>query len=203
MSRLTGQTGGARVVRAPPRRPRGGARLARSLAGQDWDLEIEKAVESADVVIVCLSKRSLTKEGYVQKEIRKVLDIALEKPEDTIYIVPLRLDDCELPRRLRSWHDVDYFPPAQREHAYERLLRSLSARLAQLQPPVGNHPPGHSDPVEKPNRILEEKKPVSKAGMTRSGDVDTGTSILLAIYFAIAALDSLLGVSAILAGMTL
>jgi len=68
------------------------------LPGQDWDVEIEKSVESADAVLVCLSSKSVTKEGYVQKEIRKVLDIALEKPEETIFIIPLRLDDCEIPR---------------------------------------------------------------------------------------------------------
>ena len=41
------------------------------LPGQDWELEIEKSVESADVVIVCLSKRSVEKEGYYQKEIKR------------------------------------------------------------------------------------------------------------------------------------
>jgi len=51
------------------------------LPGQDWDFEIEKAVETADAVIVCLSNNSVTKEGYVQKEVRKVLDVADEKPE--------------------------------------------------------------------------------------------------------------------------
>src|SRR5512143_1939911 len=73
------------------------------LPGQDWDLEIEKAVEASDAVIVCISKQSVTKEGYIQKEIRKVLDIALEKPDETIFIIPLRLDECDLPRRLRTW----------------------------------------------------------------------------------------------------
>jgi len=29
------------------------------LPGQEWDLEIEKAVEAADVVLVCLSTRSV------------------------------------------------------------------------------------------------------------------------------------------------
>src|SRR5262245_53976694 len=54
------------------------------LPGQDWDMEIEKAVEKADAVIVVLSKSSVAKEGYIQKELRRVLDIALEKPEETI-----------------------------------------------------------------------------------------------------------------------
>src|SRR5512139_3937288 len=61
------------------------------LPGQDWNIEIEKAIEAADVVIVCVSSTSIAKEGYVQKELRKVLDIALEKPEGEIFVVPLRL----------------------------------------------------------------------------------------------------------------
>lgn len=44
--------------------------------GQDWDLEIEKAVEAADAVNVFLSNNSVTKEGYVQREIRFVFRIA-------------------------------------------------------------------------------------------------------------------------------
>ena len=56
------------------------------LPGQNWDLEIEKAVESADAVIVCLSNNSVTKAGYIQKELRKILDVADEKPEGEIFI---------------------------------------------------------------------------------------------------------------------
>lgn len=102
------------------------------LPGQDWDLEIEKAVEKAHAVIVCLSKNSVTKEGYIQRELKFALDIALEKPEGTIFIIPLRLDDCELPRRLRSWQYVDYFPQDHRKRAYQRLTQSLHARYSQL-----------------------------------------------------------------------
>ena len=83
------------------------------LPGQDWDMEIEKAVEAADAVIVCLSNNSVTKEGYIQKELRKVLDVADEKPEGTIFIIPVRLDDCPVPRRLKKWQYVDYFPDSR------------------------------------------------------------------------------------------
>ena len=190
------------------------------LPGQDWDLEIEKAVESVDVVIVCVSSRSVTKEGYVQKEIRKVLDIALEKPEETIFIIPLRLDECDLPRRLRSWHFVDYFPAAQRERAYQRLLQSLQVRLGQLSSDVVHDQAARPDPRVQSEAVIEEKTPVreepihdavelSKTG----GEVNIGVSILLLIYFAIATFDAfspssdtiefLLGVSAILAGIAL
>ena len=100
--------------------------------GHDWDLEIEKAVESADVVIVCLSNGSVTKEGYVQRELRFVLDIALTKPEETIFIVPVRLEECQPPRRLRAYQYVDYFPKDQRERTYKRMLVSLEMRAESL-----------------------------------------------------------------------
>ncbi len=100
----------------------------RLLPGQDWNIEIEKAVEAADAVIVCLSKNSVTKEGYVQKELRRVLDKAEEKPEGTLFIIPLRLDNCQPPRRLSSWQYVDYFPANRRKQAYQRLLGSLRTR---------------------------------------------------------------------------
>ncbi|MEW5940559.1 MAG: toll/interleukin-1 receptor domain-containing protein [Chloroflexota bacterium] len=98
------------------------------LPGQDWDMEIEKAVESADAVIVCLSNNSVTKEGYVQRELKFAYEIALEKPEGTIFVIPFRLDDCIVPRRLREWHYINYFPDWYLDSAYKRLLESLEIR---------------------------------------------------------------------------
>ena len=37
------------------------------LPGQDWDLEIRKAVRESDVVVVCLSKGAVTKTGFRKK----------------------------------------------------------------------------------------------------------------------------------------
>ena len=102
------------------------------LPGQTWEIEIEKAVEETDAVIICLSTHSVSKEGYLQKELRFILNIAEEKTEDTIFIIPLRLDGCEVPRRLRQLQWVDYFPAEQQEAAYQRLLESLKARARRL-----------------------------------------------------------------------
>ena len=102
------------------------------LPGQDWNLEIEKAVESSDAVIVCVSKTSVSKEGYVQKELRKVLDIALEKLEGAIFVLPVKLEDCELPRQLRDRQALNYFPDSNRAAAYEKLKASLRIRKDSL-----------------------------------------------------------------------
>ncbi|MFZ5857848.1 MAG: toll/interleukin-1 receptor domain-containing protein, partial [Chloroflexota bacterium] len=104
--------------------------------GQEWDMEIEKAVEAADVVIVCLSAHSVSKEGYVQKELRFVLNIADEKPEGTIFVIPLRLDDCQVPRRIRGWQYADYFPNEEHPRAFQRLLFSMKMRARRLDIPT-------------------------------------------------------------------
>jgi hypothetical protein len=98
------------------------------LPGQDWQREIPKAVKNSDVVIVCLSRSSTSKSGYVQKEIKYALDIADELPDDTIFIIPLRLEECEVPERLSRWHWVNAFE----ERGFDRLLRSLRMRAQTL-----------------------------------------------------------------------
>ncbi len=98
------------------------------IAGQDWDAEIKKAVRKSHVVIVCLSATSTTKAGYVQKEIKVALDVADEQPEGTIFIIPLRIENCGVPDRLKKWHWVDLFTA----NGYEKLVTALKARAATL-----------------------------------------------------------------------
>jgi len=96
------------------------------LPGQEWEVEIEKNMENADAVILFLSNTSVREPGYVHKEIRKILDVADEKPEGTIFVIPFRLDECELPNhRLKKLHWLDYFPSEQREEKYKLLYKAL------------------------------------------------------------------------------
>jgi hypothetical protein len=98
------------------------------LPGQDWDFEIQRSVRKSDIIIVCLSNRSITKEGYVQKEIRMALDIADEKPEGTIFLIPARLEECEVPARLSKWQWVDLFNEAD----VHKLNQALQIRAKEI-----------------------------------------------------------------------
>ena len=100
------------------------------LPGQDWRTKIEEAVETSDVVIICLSSNSVSKEGFVQKELRYAREIAFEKPDETIFLIPLRLDDCTVPRGLRFYQWGDYFGEKEDE-TYSALLESLKLRYEQ------------------------------------------------------------------------
>jgi DNA-binding CsgD family transcriptional regulator len=95
------------------------------LPGQNFELEIKKAVREADVVIVCLSTTSVSKEGYVQKEIRNALDVSNEKPEDSIFVIPVRFDNVYPPESLKPWQYVDYYPEDRKDWAFQRILKSL------------------------------------------------------------------------------
>ena len=94
------------------------------LPGQDWDREIRLAIRASDIVLVCLSGESINKVGYLQKEIRNVLDAADEQPEGTIFVIPARLEPCEVPERLRRWQWVNLFET----NGYSRLLLAVRSR---------------------------------------------------------------------------
>jgi formylglycine-generating enzyme required for sulfatase activity len=100
----------------------------RLLPGQDWGLEISAAVRSSDVVIVCLSVASVGKVGYLQKELRLVLDAAEYQPEGRIFVIPVRLELCPLPTALSRLQFADLFV----DDGYEHLTAALSARTEGL-----------------------------------------------------------------------
>jgi hypothetical protein len=91
------------------------------LPGQNWQREIRSEVRASDMVIVCLSREAVQKRGYVHKEIRIALDEASKRPEGSIYIVPVKLDDCEVPSRLARWHCVEL----ANDKTYSQLKRLL------------------------------------------------------------------------------
>jgi cold shock CspA family protein len=102
--------------------------------GQLWAREIEKAISHSSYFIAIQSSRSVGKRGHVQKELRRALEIAEEYPEDKLYIIPVRLEECEPSfRALQKLHRVDLFP--KYEDGINALLQVFSYRVGE-KPPV-------------------------------------------------------------------
>jgi hypothetical protein len=79
--------------------------------GQNWPRAIERAIDLSDFFLGCFSKRSIAKRGHFQCELRYALDLAARVPLEDIFLVPLRLDDCEVPRQIATKTQyVDLFP---------------------------------------------------------------------------------------------
>jgi hypothetical protein len=81
------------------------------LPGQNWPRAIENAISVSDYFLPCLSTRSVEKRGRFQAEMRYAIECATEVPLDRSFIVPVRLDDCRVPDRLRKHYQwVNLFP---------------------------------------------------------------------------------------------
>jgi hypothetical protein len=85
--------------------------VRKMLPGQNWPRSIENAIETSDCFVACFSAHSVRKKGGVLAEFRYALDCARQVPLDEIFIVPVRLDACHLPRAIQQeLHHVDLFP---------------------------------------------------------------------------------------------
>jgi hypothetical protein len=70
------------------------------LPGDDWRVAIETAMDKADFILVFLSKSSVLKVGYVQKELRYALERSQLSPSGKRYIIPILLEPCTPPHEL-------------------------------------------------------------------------------------------------------
>ena len=91
------------------------------LPGQKWEDVIDNAIRTVSAVVICLSENSIDKAGYVQKEIKLALEVADKQPEGKIFIIPVKLEECRVPERLRSVQWANLFDT----NGYERLHKVL------------------------------------------------------------------------------
>lgn len=103
---------------------------AKLLPGQHWSSVIRETLNQADSVIIFVSNSSIDKEGFVQREMNYAWDKSLEKPRSVIYLIPLRLEECDVPYDFRERQWADYFGE-RKEETYTALLASLKVRYEQ------------------------------------------------------------------------
>jgi hypothetical protein len=63
------------------------------LPGMDWENEILSALEDCNFVVILLSKNSINKVGYFQREVKETLNKLSYYPPDKIFLIPARLDN--------------------------------------------------------------------------------------------------------------
>lgn len=81
------------------------------LPGERWERSIKNAIVSARYFLALMSSASTAKRGFVQKEIRYALDVLEQYPDNEIYLLPIRIDDCQPTHdRLRDLNWTDLFP---------------------------------------------------------------------------------------------
>ena len=127
------------------------------LPGEKWEQSIWKAFHNSDFILVCLSKNSVNKRGFLQKEIREALDKWREKLEDDIYLIPVRFDDCDVPASLREFEWVDLYEA----NGWILLLKSIYKGIERL----GKHDgfqAAYSGIKIRTERLIESKESFPK-----------------------------------------
>jgi hypothetical protein len=98
------------------------------VAGQSWDFEIKRALSRAVIIVVFLSNNSVTRRGYVQREIKIALDQADAKLHDDIYLIPVLLDEVIIPPQLQAIQVIG----VAAEDPYKQLSRAIDEQLKRL-----------------------------------------------------------------------
>jgi hypothetical protein len=95
------------------------------IPGQNWKLAINQAIKNFNYFIPLLSSNSVKKRGHVQKEFKYGLKVLEEIPPGEIFIIPVRIDPCEVKfEELRDLQWADLFPSY--ESGLKDILRALS-----------------------------------------------------------------------------
>ncbi|MCR9141492.1 MAG: TIR domain-containing protein [bacterium] len=95
------------------------------LPGEKRKQAIEDAIADSDFFLACVSDNVARRRGRVQKEIRDALDVLQNLLEDDIYLIPVLLEACALPERLKEFQPVRLY----REGGFDNLIRALNAGL--------------------------------------------------------------------------
>jgi len=96
------------------------------LPGQEWAREIPRALQTSDFILIFLSRSSVAKRGYVQREMKLALDAWQALPEGTIHTIPVRIDDCDVPEAFRRYHWANLFEP----NGFDRIVRAIRTEMA-------------------------------------------------------------------------
>ena len=78
------------------------------MPGEKWQKAIQRALEKSTGFVYCLSKNSSNPKKVLLWEGRQARKKADGLPDDAIYFVPVRLDDCGYPASIRRFQVVDW-----------------------------------------------------------------------------------------------
>jgi hypothetical protein len=98
------------------------------LPGMRWRPAIRKAIRESQFFIALLSESPTTRKGFFQKEMKDALAILEEFPEDKIFLIPIRLEECNVSfESLREIQYVDFFP--NWDEGLKKVLKVISPDL--------------------------------------------------------------------------
>ncbi|MCP4104579.1 MAG: TIR domain-containing protein [Desulfobacteraceae bacterium] len=94
-------------------------------AGENTDFAVRRAIKESNYFLALLSTSSMNERGAFQKELKQAFDILTELPQDGIFIIPVRLEDCNTNNpALRDLHIIDMHKTAWNS-GLDKILQAL------------------------------------------------------------------------------
>ncbi len=90
--------------------------------GDSWENKIINSIQTSDCVLIFLSKKSINERGYFNKEINLALSERSFRPENSRYIIPILIDDVNIPNRLKEFYPVKLWKEKSLEKLYNVLI---------------------------------------------------------------------------------
>ena len=95
------------------------------LGGEKWKLAIQRAIKNSSGFVFGLSENSRNPRGTLLWERRMGLNLVEKMPDEAIYLVPLRLDSCEIPPSISELNVIDWDKGKNREKLSQSLKEGL------------------------------------------------------------------------------
>ena len=103
------------------------------MPGQNLKSEITKAILDSYAIIICFSNELYSKyKSGVFPELREAISIYREYPSSTIFIIPIRLSECQIPyieidstTRMDNLLYIDFFPETKQFDIAKKIVQSL------------------------------------------------------------------------------
>lgn len=92
------------------------------LPGDNLELKWKSVVESADYIVLFLSKESCNSKGKYFEELKYILQISKAKDKSKPYIIPVLVNDCIPPVEIANLYPLDM----RENNTYDKLLKVLS-----------------------------------------------------------------------------
>lgn len=102
--------------------------------GLEWERERALAQADADFFLVLCATQTTGRDGVYQREINQALRQLNDKRLGTIYILPMRLEEIDLPPELARFQYVDFFSSGWRQRLAAGLLRAVADRSEFIPP---------------------------------------------------------------------
>jgi hypothetical protein len=117
-------------------------------AGKNKEYEIKKGIKNSRYFIALLSSKSLEKPGSAQSELKYALDKQSQYSESSVFIIPVRLDDCTISDQgLEEIQYVNLFPDW--DLGFKKMLQAIEIDKIKQQVPT----PTNVDEIKRDTEI--------------------------------------------------